>query len=150
MFDYFEYVKFPEAKNIKMIYPRYREEFYVTRNPSKFYLNDLQLQHAKAIVSRFLFSTLTTGTYITLYYYFVRHISKFEHSRCNYILLRQILPSSVVLLGLTVWIGNNFLVNKEALRRHYLAEEKLNNELDKDYDDICYFEFENEILKKSN
>ena len=77
MFYYFEYVKSPEGKNIKMIYPHYREDFNVSRNPKKYYLDKEQFARANSMSTRIIFSSLVTGTYISLYYYFHRNLSKY-------------------------------------------------------------------------
>ncbi len=129
MFDYFEYVQFPERENIKMIYPKYREKFNAERNPEKFYLNRYQLVNAYGTNNKITFSSIITGSYIYFYYYFVKNLSKATHSKCNYILMRNILPSSLVIFGTSMIVGDYLFKNSAAIRSHEIASEVIKKNL---------------------
>jgi hypothetical protein len=145
MFDYFEYVQFPDQQNIKMRYPKYREKFNVERNPEKYILDEQQLIIASGSHQKLIFGSVLTGTYVYFYYYFLGNLSKATHSKCNYILMKNILPSSLVVFGTSWFLGTYLFRDSAALRRHHLAKEQLIKESPLYAETYLHEKLENEL-----
>lgn len=145
MYDYFEYVQFPKLQNVKMRYHSYRDKFLAQRHPERYLLNDEDYDYSEGNIPGVLYGIHLTGLYIGFYYYFVKKVSKSCHSRCNYILMKQIFPSSLVVFGLSFMLGRYISKDESAIRKHNIALETLMKRYEKEEFNDIYKDMANEL-----